>query len=167
VSFRRMIPAALISGLTFMTAAAGYLGNDEAPDFSAAVKIARQGSPSQSQTHSGAPSTSATGSLRRAQILACVGYCTVAAARSTRRLGELAAEAGVIPITVDVVDENTVARAVEYVESEIGPIDLLVNNDGIAGHSGVPWGYEPSEWWDVVDVSLRGTFPCAHAVCEA
>jgi NADP-dependent 3-hydroxy acid dehydrogenase YdfG len=49
-----------------------------------------------------------------------IGYRTVAAARSTRRLGELAADAGVIPATVDVVDEEAVTRTVEYVESEIG-----------------------------------------------
>ena len=75
-----------------------------------------------------------------------LGYRTVAAARSTGRLGELAAEAGVNPITVDVVDEKAVARALEYVESDIGPIDVLVNNAGIAGHCGVSWEYEPSEW---------------------
>jgi 3-oxoacyl-[acyl-carrier protein] reductase len=39
-----------------------------------------------------------------------------------------------------------------------------VNNAGIAGHSGPSCEYEPSEWWGVVEVSLRGTFLCAHAV---
>ena len=99
-----------------------------------------------------------------AMHLVGLGYRTVAAARSTRKLDELAAEAGVVPVTVDVVDGQAVVRAVNRVESEIGPIDLLVNNAGVAGPPGASWELGPLEWWEVVEVSLRGTFLCCHAV---
>ena len=99
-----------------------------------------------------------------ATTLAGHGYRVAAAARSTARLVELSADLDVVPITLDVTDPEAVAVAVAMVESAVGPIDLLVNNAGVGGHSGPTWEYDPDEWWQIMEVNVRGTFLCSHAV---
>jgi NAD(P)-dependent dehydrogenase (short-subunit alcohol dehydrogenase family) len=96
--------------------------------------------------------------------LATNGYQVAAAARSTEKLRQLAKETGVLPITLDVTDRDAVSKATSLIESELGPIELLVNNAGVAGHGGVSWEYPPDEWWRILEVNLLGTFLCCHAV---
>src|SRR5256885_2364233 len=64
----------------------------------------------------------------------------------------------------DVSDEAAVGRAVAEVEGSLGPVNVLINNAGVGGPTGEMWQLEPSEWWQTVEVNLRGTFLCAHAV---
>ncbi len=99
--------------------------------------------------------------------LARCGYHVGAAARSMDKLATLADETGVLPVPLDVTDEISVHAAVSLVVQRFGTIDLLVNNAGLGGHSGVTWEYEPSEWWRMMEVNVRGTFLCCHAVLPA
>jgi 3-oxoacyl-[acyl-carrier protein] reductase len=92
------------------------------------------------------------------------GMRVVAVARTTSQLEELAVAVDVMPISLDVTDAVAVAKAVARVESELGPIDLLVNNAGISGSSGDTWQSTPSDWWRVFEVNVFGTFLCCHAV---
>jgi 3-oxoacyl-[acyl-carrier protein] reductase len=92
------------------------------------------------------------------------GMRVVAVARTTSQLEELAAVVDVMPISLDVTDAVAVAKAVARVESELGPIDLLVNNAGISGSSGDTWQSTPSDWWRVFEVNVFGTFLCCQAV---
>ena len=72
-----------------------------------------------------------------ASHLAQCGYHVGAAARSVDKLETLAEETGVLPVPLDVTDEISVNAAVNLVEQRFGTIDLLVNNAGLSGHSGV------------------------------
>jgi NAD(P)-dependent dehydrogenase (short-subunit alcohol dehydrogenase family) len=71
-----------------------------------------------------------------------------------------------IPVVADVTRPAEVARAVEEARS-LGDIDLLVNNAGVAGPIGLMWDSEPNSWWRAVEINLRGTFNCIHAVLPA
>jgi len=69
--------------------------------------------------------------------LASAGFCVYAAMRDlgkARKLLDLAAAGGseVHTVTLDVTDERSVRQAVETVLGEVGRIDVLVNNAGIA-----------------------------------
>ena len=52
------------------------------------------------------------------------------------------------------------------VESELGPVDVLVNDAGVSGPSEeVPiWEEDPADWWRVFEVNVLGTYLCCRAV---
>ena len=61
-----------------------------------------------------------------------------------------------LAIACDVTDRAAVVAAADRVEQELGPIDLLVNNAGLAGAWG-PFDEVPAEtWWRDFEVNLRG-----------
>ena len=64
---------------------------------------------------------------------------------------------------LDVRDESSIRRAVDSAASELGPIDVLVNN---AGYDEFGWfGQTSSDMWDrVLAVNLRGVLAVTHAV---
>ena len=63
----------------------------------------------------------------------------------------------------DVTDEAQVARLVETIENDLGPIDILVNNAGVIRR--VPMTeMSTEEFRQVVDIDLVGPFICAKAV---
>jgi NAD(P)-dependent dehydrogenase (short-subunit alcohol dehydrogenase family) len=64
----------------------------------------------------------------------------------------------------DVGDRAAVVRSIGSVERKLGPVDLLVNNAGIAGPVAPFWEADPEEWWRTVEVNLRGTANCSAAV---
>jgi NAD(P)-dependent dehydrogenase (short-subunit alcohol dehydrogenase family) len=68
-----------------------------------------------------------------------------------------------LPVVADVTRPAEVARAVQAART-VGPIDLLVNNAGAGGMIGPMWETDPDSWWRAVEINLRGTFNCAHAV---
>jgi NAD(P)-dependent dehydrogenase (short-subunit alcohol dehydrogenase family) len=62
----------------------------------------------------------------------------------------------------DVTDAAAVERLVERVLSELGNLDILVNNSGIT-HSAPLLETSPEEWDRVVATNLRGCFLCMRA----
>jgi NAD(P)-dependent dehydrogenase (short-subunit alcohol dehydrogenase family) len=66
-------------------------------------------------------------------------------------------------IAGDITDPDAVDRLVQAATTELGPINLLVNNAGVTEHGPV-WETDPDEWWRVVEVNLRGPFLCSRAV---
>lgn len=64
----------------------------------------------------------------------------------------------------DVTDRAAVRRAVETTAGELGPITLLVNNAGTLDALGPFWETDPDLWWRDVEVHVRGTQLCTHAV---
>ena len=65
---------------------------------------------------------------------------------------------------VDVADQASIESAVKRTVAELGKIDVLVNNAGIAGPSMPVVDYPVGEWKRVIDIDLNGPFLCCRAV---
>jgi 3-oxoacyl-[acyl-carrier protein] reductase len=66
----------------------------------------------------------------------------------------------------DVRDTAATAAALDAIKTELGPIDVLVNNAGVARDNLLPL-MSDDDFDEVVDVSLRGAFVCTRAVATA
>jgi 3-oxoacyl-[acyl-carrier protein] reductase len=77
----------------------------------------------------------------------------------------VAGEIGGIAVAGDVADADQAKALVERVESELGDIDVLVNNAGVTRDTLI--ARMSDEDWDVVlDTNLRGTFHMCRAVAR-
>ena len=65
----------------------------------------------------------------------------------------------------DVTDEDAVEAAVDRIESEVGPIDVLVNNAGIIKR--IPLlDMSLDEWSDIIRTDLTGVFVMTKPVVK-
>ncbi|MEW6358659.1 MAG: SDR family oxidoreductase [Planctomycetota bacterium] len=81
-----------------------------------------------------------------------------AAAAKARSLG---AEAVAVPL--DLTNESSVNKMVRTVEEKLGPIDILINNAGVALFK--PFlDTTPEEWDQLMDINAKGIFLCCRAV---
>ncbi len=62
----------------------------------------------------------------------------------------------------DVASEADVERLFVEVEKNLGGLDVLVNNAGIAGPTGGIDEIAPADWRRTIDICLTGQFLCAH-----
>lgn len=104
-----------------------------------------------------------------AQTLAREGAKVAITARSRDQLDEtvnLIQQQGgqVISFALDVTDQLAVEQMVSETARQFGPVDLLVNNAGIAGDEAPIWEVSAADWWQVLEVNLRGPFLYARAV---
>lgn len=105
-----------------------------------------------------------------AEGLAEAGLRVGLMARDAARLAEveasIAARGGTATVAVaDVTDQVQIADAVAVVERRLGPVDLLINNAGVADRAEVAaWQADPEDWWRVVETNLRGPFLLSRAV---
>ena len=65
---------------------------------------------------------------------------------------------------VDVTDPRAVERAAAKAVADLGRIDVLVNNAGIAGMTRPVVEYPIDEWKRVIDIDLNGPFLVSRAV---
>jgi 3-hydroxy acid dehydrogenase / malonic semialdehyde reductase len=105
--------------------------------------------------------------LAIARRFAREGHRIIATGRRTERLAALAAELGdavALTLPLDVRDRAAVERAVAELPPELGAIDLLVNNAGLAR------GLEPAQrtglddWEEMVDTNIKGLMTITRAV---
>jgi NAD(P)-dependent dehydrogenase (short-subunit alcohol dehydrogenase family) len=68
-----------------------------------------------------------------------------------------------IPAQCDVSDEAAVAALFARIESELGRLDLLFNNAGIASRPEPLEETSLASWQSVIDTNLTGTFLCTRA----
>lgn len=87
-------------------------------------------------------------------VVACLSATEANATAAAKGLGGQA-----IGIGVDVSDAEQVAAAFERVETELGTIQYLVNNAGIARDQ-LLIRMKDEEWDRVLDVNLKGAFLC-------
>lgn len=68
------------------------------------------------------------------------------------------------PDPVDVTDAASVERATAKAADDLGRIDVLVNNAGIAGQNAPTVDYPIAEWERVLRINLTSQFLCCRAV---
>jgi 3-oxoacyl-[acyl-carrier protein] reductase len=90
------------------------------------------------------------------------GWDVVAVGRRSEVVQQLAGGWG-SQVTAHVADV-TDAEAMSSVVSSSGPLDLVVANAGALAATGPTWESDPQQWWDAVEVNLRGAYLTAHAV---
>jgi NAD(P)-dependent dehydrogenase (short-subunit alcohol dehydrogenase family) len=97
-----------------------------------------------------------------ARALAGDGWDVVVGARSLEQVEAVATEIGDDWVQVDVSELGSVERAVV----EVGEVDLLVANAGVADNreSRPSWVIEPAEWWRVYETNVLGVHLCCRAV---
>ena len=72
---------------------------------------------------------------------------------------------GIVSVVAGDVRDRDHAAEVSRVAESLGPVELLVNNAGIAGMP--PREFveaDVDEWWEVIDINLRGSVLMTHAV---
>lgn len=96
---------------------------------------------------------------------AAVAVCARTEGAVTGVAGEIADRGGhALAMRCDVTNRQEVESMAAQIEGAIGPIDLLVNNAGRFGPVGPFAATEPDEWWQALEVNLRGPLYCARAV---
>jgi 3-oxoacyl-[acyl-carrier protein] reductase len=99
--------------------------------------------------------------------LTAAGQRVAAIGRSVADLDEVAAKTGAMPFVLDVSDPAAVESVFARILAELGVPDLLVNNAGISGGSGLTWELPEQDWWRVLEINVRGTYLCTRAVLPA
>jgi NAD(P)-dependent dehydrogenase (short-subunit alcohol dehydrogenase family) len=103
--------------------------------------------------------------LAFARALREAGAQVVIAARDQARSESVAGELGATALRMDVTDPVSVAAMVASVRDSFGPIDVLVNNAGVAFHGGA-LDVPEVQWRAVWDVNVEGLWHCSRIVGE-
>jgi len=103
-----------------------------------------------------------------ARVLARAGAAVALAGRRVERLKTLRAEIEAAGgdahvVALDVTDHDSIKSAVAHTETEMGTIDILVNNSGVAATQKLT-EVTPEDFDHVFDVNTRGAFFVAQEV---
>jgi NAD(P)-dependent dehydrogenase (short-subunit alcohol dehydrogenase family) len=104
-----------------------------------------------------------------ALALAAAGAYTVVLARSQSELAETVAmiqnsRGRAQAFSADVADAEAVRTTMATIERSLGPVNLLVNNAATHGPIGPFCETDVDEWWQALEVNLRGPILCSRAV---
>jgi NAD(P)-dependent dehydrogenase (short-subunit alcohol dehydrogenase family) len=99
-----------------------------------------------------------------ARELAACGMQVVVTARTAAQVEAVAAEIGGLALTGDASERQDVEGWVARTEAELGAVDLLVANAGVAVWEEAGWELEPDDWWRVLEVNVRGPYLACRAV---
>jgi len=101
-----------------------------------------------------------------ARELADAGMRVAVTGRTATAINRVASELGGLALQGDVSREEDVRRWVETTERELGPIELLVCNAGIAGGQTPFLEERPEDWWRVFEVNVLGAYLCCRIAAE-
>jgi NAD(P)-dependent dehydrogenase (short-subunit alcohol dehydrogenase family) len=96
-----------------------------------------------------------------ASTCADAGACTVGTSRSISGFSSRPKPGTVTAVPLDVTDEASVARLFSWLDRELGRVDVLVNNAGVAVWKPID-ELSIVEWRTVIDTNLTGAFLCAR-----
>ncbi len=108
-----------------------------------------------------------------ARVFLEAGANVVICARDERALAAVAQELkskaapdqAVLAVRADVAVEEDVRHLMAEVDREWGGLDILVNNAGVQGPMGKLHLVDMDEWWQAVQINLRGAvLMCKHAI---
>src|ERR687898_729177 len=103
--------------------------------------------------------------------LAAAGATVVVAGRTKEKLDHVATDVNAaggraLAVEVEIADGSSVAAMTERVLSELGGIDILVNNAAVYHRK--PWTeITEADWDQVLDTNLKGYYLCARAAYPA
>ena len=105
-----------------------------------------------------------------ALALAGENYDLAITSRDPDRLQEISEQIvnnnrSVYPIKLDVKETDVIPEIVNNIETEFGPIEVLVNNAGV-NLPRAALDLSPDEWDEVLDTNLRGLFFCSQSVAR-
>jgi len=113
--------------------------------------------------------TGASSGIGEATALALAeqGAAVAIAARRRDRLDALAqrieaAGATALALEADLTEQAQAERAVERTVSELGRLDILINNAGLM-LLGPAVDADDGEWWRMLDINVKALLACAHA----
>jgi NAD(P)-dependent dehydrogenase (short-subunit alcohol dehydrogenase family) len=99
-----------------------------------------------------------------ARELAAAGMRVAVSGRTADQIERIAEQIGGLAVVGDVSRREDAERMVGETEQQLGPIDLLVNNAGVADWSREPvWEIDPEQWWRVFEINVLGVFLCCRA----
>lgn len=114
--------------------------------------------------------TGATGGIGEhlAHVLAQAGAAVFVSGRREERLHAvveaiLAAGGAAVPLTLDVTDAESVARAFANADTEADGIDILINNAGVSHETHGVLDITEVEWDTTIDTNLKGPWLVARA----
>lgn len=103
-----------------------------------------------------------------AEKLATEGYRVAVTGRDREKLAEVSASIpGALAINADVASAEDTRAAIRETESQLGPVDVLVNNAGIGGDESGPRPFvemDPQTWWRVQETNVLGPALYTHAL---
>jgi NAD(P)-dependent dehydrogenase (short-subunit alcohol dehydrogenase family) len=96
---------------------------------------------------------------------ASVAVCARSQDEGARTTAEIAERKGhALAVRADVSDRHDVEHTVAQVQAEMGLVDLLVNNAGRSGGHQARAASDPDDWWQTMEVNVRGPLYCSRAV---
>ncbi|WP_421793759.1 SDR family NAD(P)-dependent oxidoreductase [Hydrocarboniphaga effusa] len=116
--------------------------------------------------------TGASSGLGRhfAQTLARAGAIVAAGARRADKLAEVVAQTNAdggraLAVSIDVARRDSVIAALDTIASEVGVVDVLVNNAGVSDTKR-PLDYGDDDWNSIVGTNLTGSWIVAQEVAR-
>ena len=101
-----------------------------------------------------------------ARIFVRNGHRVIAAARRSERLASLHAELGdaLLPIALDVTQDDAIAAALAVLPEAWQPIDVLINNAGLALGTEPAWQCSLEEWETMIATNVKGLVAMTRAI---
>lgn len=101
-----------------------------------------------------------------AERLAERGARVIVSGRTQAELDETASAIGGVPLVLDVANRSAVQAAIQRLNSDLGPVDVLINNAGIADSA--PFDRTSDETWDrAFEINVTAAFALCRGLIPA